>query len=153
MPALRGIAVSCKNVDDASLAALLRFSALRELMPMDMTDAGFRHVGVCDKLEGLWCMYCRDTSDVATEHIAGLPRLKTYYAGKTKITDRSLEILGRMGTLERLEFWQCAGLTDAGIAHLVNLPRLRQISLDGLANVTRAAVTLFPERVHVSYSG
>jgi hypothetical protein len=153
MPALRGIAVSCKNVDDASLAALPRFPTLRELMPMDVPDAGFRHVGRCEYLEGLWCMYCRDTGDAATEHIAGLSRLKTYYAGKTGITDRSLEILGRMASLENLEFWQCAGLTDTGVAHLAGLPRLREIGFDGLPNVTRQVVSLFPAHVRVSYSG
>jgi hypothetical protein len=153
MPALRGVAVSCKNVDDASLSALPHFPALRELLPMDVPDAGFRHVGRCEYLEGLWCMYCQDTGDAATEHIAGLSRLKTYYAGKTRITDRSLEILGRMATLERLEFWQCAGLTDAGVAHLAALPQLREIGLDGLPNVTREAVALFPAHVRVNYSG
>ena len=57
MPSLKGLAVSCKNVDDASLAALARFPDLRELMPMDVTDEGFRHVGRCERLEKLWCMY------------------------------------------------------------------------------------------------
>jgi hypothetical protein len=153
MPALRGIAVSCKNVDDVSLSALPRFPALRDLMPMDVPDVGFRHVGHCQNLEALWCMYCRETGDIATEHIAGLSRLKTYYAGMTKITDRSLEILGRMTSLERLEFWQCAGLTDEGVVHLATLPRLRQISLDGLPGVTRKALALFPAHVRVNYSG
>jgi hypothetical protein len=70
MPALRGLAVSCKNVDDASLSVLPRFPALRALMPMDVPDEGFRHVGRCEQLEDLWCI-CRDTGDIATEHIAG----------------------------------------------------------------------------------
>src|SRR6516225_4266030 len=68
-------------------------------MPMDVPDDGFRHVGRCAQLEKLTCMYCRDTGDLATEHIAGLSRLKHYYAGKTQITDRSLEILGGMTSL------------------------------------------------------
>ena len=79
-------------------------------------------------------------------------RLKTYYAGKTRITDRSLEILGKMPSLERLAFWQCAGLSDAGIAHLTALPHLREISLDGLPGITRAAPSLFPTHVRVNYS-
>ena len=83
MPALRGLAVSCKNVDDSALSALPRFPALRGLMPMDVPDEGFRHVGRCEQLEDLWCMYCRDTGDTATGHIAGLSRLKSYYAGPT----------------------------------------------------------------------
>ena len=99
-----------------ALATLPRFPALTDLMPMDVLDDGFRHVGRCENLEGLWCMYCRDTTDAATEHIAGLTKLKTYYAGQTKITDRSLEILSRMPSLESLEFWNCGGITNAGVA-------------------------------------
>ncbi len=45
MPSLRGLAVSCKRVDDAALTLLPRFPSLRELMPMDVQDAGFQHVG------------------------------------------------------------------------------------------------------------
>jgi hypothetical protein len=127
MPALRGLAVSCKNVDDAALSALPGFPALREIMPMDVPDDGFRHVGRCAQLEALWCMYCRDTGDLATEHIAGLTQLKSYYAGATQITDRSLEILSSMESLERIEFWQCAGITDEGLKKLARLPNLRQL--------------------------
>ena len=152
MPTLRGIAVSCKNVDAAALSALPHFPALRDLMPMDVSDDGFRHIGQCENLEGLWCMYCRETGDLATGHLAGLKHLKTYYAGKTKITDLSLEILGRMASLEKLEFWQCEGLTNTGIAQLASLPQLREISLDGLPGVTAEAVKLFPNNVRVQYA-
>ena len=149
MPALRGLAVSCIFVDDASLALLPRFPALRQLMPMDVPDDGFRHVGACTQLENLWCMYCRDTGDVATGHLTGL-RLKSYYAGKTRITDRSLEILGRMPSLEKLEFWEIPGITDAGIAALADLPRLREISVGGSPNVTRAGMAVFPASVRAT---
>ncbi len=51
---------------------------------MDVQDERFRDVGRCEQLEALWCMYCRDTTDTATEHIADaglaflarLPRLR-----------------------------------------------------------------------------
>ena len=131
MPALRGLAVSCRNVDDEALAKLPDFPALTEFMPIDVPDAGFRHVGRCERLEALWCMYCRDTGDIATEHIAGLRRLKTYYAGRTEITDRSLEILSAITSLERITFHACAGITDAGLAKLTVLPRLRELMVDG----------------------
>ncbi len=136
----------------ASLAALPRFPALRELLPMDVTDAGFRHLGQRHQLERLWCMYCRDTTDVATEHIAGLSKLRTYYADQTKITDRSLHILGRMPSLEKLEFWNCAGITNAGAALLAQLPRLQEVSFDDCRHITGEAATAFPPqvRVHVS---
>ncbi len=94
---------------------------------MDVPDDGFRHVGRCAQLEALWCMYCRDTGDLATEHIAGLTQLKSYYAGATQITDRSLEILSSMESLERIEFWQCAGITDGGLKKLARLPNLREL--------------------------
>ena len=150
MPSLRGLAVSCKHVDDASLATLPTFPALTFIMPMDVPDAGFRHVGRCEKLTALWCMYCRDTGDEATAHIARLP-LQLYYAGKTKITDKSMEILGRMKTLEKVELWQTAGVTDAGIAALAALPRLRELSISGVPRVSRNAVAMFPAGVRVEY--
>lgn len=152
MPSLRGLAVSCKHVDDTSLAMLPRFPALRELMPMDVHDAGFRHVGRCEQLEGLWCMYCRETTDAATEQIAGLSKLRTYYAGQTKITDRSLEILSAMASLQTLEFWNCAGITNAGAALLAALPRLREVSFDGCRQVTAAVTAVFPGHVRAKHT-
>jgi hypothetical protein len=152
MPALRGLGVSCKGVDDDALATLPRFPALRELMPMDVQDDGFRHVGRCESLDALWCMYCRDTTDTATEQLRGLSRLQTYYAGRTRITDRSLEILSAMESLERLTFWETEGVTGAGVDLLRRLPRLRELSLEGLPRVTADAVAEFPPHVRVSYA-
>ena len=151
MPALKGLGVSCKTVDDASLAALPGFPALTQLMPMDVTDDGFRHVGRCAQLEKLWCMYCRTTGDAATEHIAGLSRLKSYYAGRTLITDASLALLAGMTSLEELEFWETAGITNAGIAALARLPRLKRLEVGSTLRVTRDAFATFPPTVHVSY--
>ena len=151
MPSLEGLAASCKFVDDEALALLPRFRALRALMPMDVSDDGFRHVGKCEALEELWCMYCRDTGDAATEHVAGL-KLKIYYAGYTRITDRSLEILSRMSSLERIELHGCHGITNPGARRLAALPHLRQISMEGCRNLTRAAAAGFDPRVRVSYS-
>jgi hypothetical protein len=151
MPALRGLAVSCARVDDEALAMLPRFPALTGLMPMDVRDAAFRHVGGCMRLEHLWCMYCRDTTDVATEHLTGLSHLKSYYAGMTNITDRSLEILSRLATLERLEFWEIAGITDDGLKRLAALPLLREVSIGGSPRVTRAGVAHFAPHVRVKH--
>ena len=151
MPALKGLAVSCQNVADAALAALPSFPSLRSLMPMNVTEAGFRHVGRCEQLENLWCMYCQDTGDAATEYLTNLTKLKTYYAGKTKITDRSLEILSRLSSLESLEFWECGGITNAGLAALASLPQLREITVSGAPNVTRAGLAVFPAHMRVNY--
>ncbi len=152
MPALRGLSVSCKNVDDGALSTLPSFPSLVEFMPMNVPDEGFRHVGKCARLEALWCMYCRETSDAATEQITGLSQLKTYYAGQTKITDRSLELLSAMASLEQLTFWNCAGVTDAGLKALAQLPGLRELRLESMANVTRAGIAAIPAAVRVNYS-
>lgn len=151
MPSLKGLAVSCKHVTDEALATLPRFPSLRALMPMDVTDDGFRHVGRCERLEELWCMYCRDTGDAATEHVANL-QLKTYYAGSTKISDRTLHILSRMTSLERVLLHHCHGVTDAGLRTIARLPNLGELAVEGCRNVTRAGLTDVPARVRVSYS-
>jgi hypothetical protein len=151
MPALRALGVSCKNVNDQALSSLPRFPVLRDLTPIDVKDDGFRHVGRCVRLERLSCMYCRDTTDVATEYITHL-QLESYYAGLTKITDRSLEVLGRMTSLKSIEFYETKGVTDAGLSYLAALPRLREVHLSGLPNVTIAGVGVFPAHVRVEYN-
>jgi hypothetical protein len=152
MPSLTGVGVSCKRVDDESLASLARFPVLRELMPMDVPDDGFRHVGQCRQLQHLWCMYCRDTTDAATRHIAGLAALESYYAGKTQITDESLTILSELTELQRLSFYETVGITNAGVARLARLPRLQALSLEGLPHVTADVVSAFAPHVEVVYA-
>lgn len=151
MPALRGFGIGCKNVEDKALSTLPEFPALRELTPIGFQDAGFVHVGRCARLERLTCMYCRDTTDAATAHITGL-RIKYYYAGLTKITDRSLELLGRMESLEQVDLYECNGVTDAGLPFLAGLPLLREVHLDSLPGVTLAGTNVFPARVRVKYT-
>ena len=96
-------------------------------------------------------MYCRETTDIATAHVAGLA-LRYYYAGLTQITDRSLEILGRMASLEQIDLYECNGVTDAGVAFLAGLPNLREVNLDSLPGVTFDGTQVFPARVRVRYT-
>jgi hypothetical protein len=149
MPALRSLSVSCVNVDDAGISALPQFPALKELMPVDITDDGYRHIGKCEGLESLILMYCRDTTDAATEHITGLPRLSYYFNSYTTITDRTPELLSGMDTLERITFDACHGLTDAGIAKLARLPSLKELGVSG-KGVTAAVQAMFPVSVAVN---
>ena len=151
MPALKGLAVSCKFVDDAALASVPDFPALRELMPMDVGDDGFRHIGRSKHLESLILMYCRDTTDVATGHITRMASLQKYHAGYTLITDASLEMLSRIESLEEISFEGCKFITDAGIPFLTTLPRLREISIGGCPKVTRSGVKGFSSGVRVKY--
>jgi hypothetical protein len=148
MPALRGLSVSCLHVDDEAIAALPRFPALRELMPMDIPDAGYRHIGQCTNLESLILMYCRDTTDAATEHLTRLSNLTYYFNSYTTITDRTPQLLATMDSLERITFDACHGLTDAGIAALARLPRLRELRVSG-RGLTAAVRAPFPPDVAV----
>ena len=149
MPALRSLSVSCLNVDDAGIATLPSFPALRELMPMDIPDAGYRHVGKCAELESLILMYCRDTTDAATEHITGLSKLSYYFNSYTTITDRTPELLSTMSSLERVTFDTCHLLTNAGVAKLARLPRLRRVDVSG-RGVSSELERAFPASVRVT---
>jgi hypothetical protein len=148
MPALRGLSVSCLNVEDAALSALPTFPALRELMPMDVPDEGYRHVGMCERLESLILMYCRDTTDAATQHITRLRSLSYYFNSYTTITDRTPELLSNMDSLERITFDACHGLTNAGVARLARLPKLRELRVSG-RGMTSELGAAFPPRVRV----
>jgi hypothetical protein len=152
MPALRALSVSCRNVDDAGLSALPRFPALQELMPMDIPDDGYRHIGRCSQLESLVLMYCRDTTDEATEHLAGLSGLKKYFASYTQITDRTPEILSSIQSLEKVTLSSCARVTNAGIGALARLPRLHEVRVSGMPMVTKDVVAAFSSDVRVQYS-
>jgi hypothetical protein len=143
--------IGCKNVDDEALSRLPHFPALRELTPIGFADEGFRHAGRCERLERLTCMYCRQTTDIATGHVAGL-RLKYYYAGLTQITDQSLAILAKMPSLEQVDLYECKGVTDAGLVSLAGLPGLREVHLDGLPGVTLEGTRVFPLNVRVYHS-
>jgi hypothetical protein len=151
MPQLQDLGVSCKGVSDAALSTLAQFPTLRRLTPIDVSDPGFAHIGRCRTLIDLSCMYCRDATDVATEHIAGL-QLKKYYAGLTRITDRSLEIFGRMDSLEEFELYEVNGVTDAGLRALSDLPCLREVRLSHLPHVTWQGTRVFPPSVRVMYA-
>jgi hypothetical protein len=151
MPALRALSVSCLNVDDAGVSALPAFPALKELMPIDVPDAGYRHIGRCAQLESLVLMYCRETTDVATGHITTLARLSNYFNSYTTITDRTPELLSRMDALQRITLDECHELTNAGIARLARLPELRELRVSG-RRITAAVGDGFPPRVRVHAS-
>ena len=151
MPALRRLGIGCGNVSDEALSRLPNFPSLRELTPIDVHDAGFRYIGACPRLERLTCMYCRDTTDLATDHIANL-NLKYYYAGLTQITDRSLALLGKMSSLEKVEFYECQHITDAGLPYLATLSNLKELNLEGCPGITFTGIKAIPGRVRVHYS-
>lgn len=149
IPTLKALSVSCLNVEDSAIALLPQFPALRELMPMDVPDAGYRHIGQCEQLESLVLMYCRDTTDAAMEHLRDLRNLRTYFVSYNLSTDRTPEVLSRIESLEDVTLDGCAGVTDAGIQQLRRLPRLRKVRAAG-NRITAAAGSGFGPTVSVS---
>ena len=94
-------------------------------------------------------MYCRDTTDAATEHITGLATLTYYFNSYTTITDRTPELLSAMDSLERVTFDTCHNLTNAGVATLARLPRLKELRVSG-RGITPGLEALFPASVTVN---
>ena len=113
---------------------------------MDVPDQGYRHIARCDALESLILMYCRETSDAASEHIVRLQQLKYYFASYTRITDRTPELLSHMDSLERITLDGCAAVTNTGLAHLTRLPHLRELRVSG-PQITPDIASDFPHRV------
>lgn len=151
MPRLAGLSVSCRNVGDDALQLLPEFSALRELMPIDVPDEGYRHIGQCAGLESLVLMYCRDTTDRATEQITRLGRLAKYFASYTQISDRTPQLLASIPSLEDVTLDSCAGVTNAGVAALARLPRLRRLRVSG-RGIRRDVASHFGPGIEVSLS-
>jgi hypothetical protein len=151
MPRLRALSASCLNVPDRAIAALPDFPALEELMPMDIPDAGYRHIGKCTGIESLVLMYCRDTGDEATSHITSMPRLRKYFVSYNRITDRTPHLLSGIATLEEITIDSCAGVTDAGIAMLARLPNLRTLRVSGMPRVTADVARVFGAKVEVNH--
>jgi hypothetical protein len=150
MPALRGLSVSCRNVEDEGIALLPSFPSLRVLMPMDIPDAGYRHIGACEHLESLILMYCRDTTDAATEHITSLRELSYYFNSYTTITDRTPELLSTMDSLERIELDSCHWITNDGVRKLARLPNLARITVSG-RQLTPDVLRAFDSGVEAKY--
>jgi RNA polymerase sigma factor (sigma-70 family) len=149
MPKLRELAVSCRNVDDTGVSALPSFPSLCALMPIDVNPRGFRHIGQCDRLEVLRCMYCEDMDDAATAHLGRL-ELKRLGVWSTRIGDASLGTLARMSSLEEVLLYNCAGVSDAGIRSIADLPRLKEVTLEKLQGISADAAAAFPSEVRVN---
>jgi hypothetical protein len=150
LPTLQKLSVSCRSVSDAAIGLLPSFPSLQELMPMDVPDAGYRHIAKCDRLRSLVLMYCRDTTDIATAHIAGMQALESYFASYTRITDETPRMLAGIASLRSVTFDSCGQLTDDGVAALSRLPHLRTLRLSGRF-LTPAISARFPSSVTVHY--
>ena len=152
LPKLGHLALGGDGIRDADVACLVDFDALTEIVPVDFGDDAFAYIGQIANLERLINMYCNKTTDLATEHIGALKKLKVYEAWSTQITDRSCHILSQMPTLENVMFFSTSGITDVGLSQVATLPHLKAVTLDRLDQVTPEAVSKFQRDVQVTYN-
>ena len=89
-------------------------------MPAIATSAG------ASTLESLIPIYCRHTTDAATEHPPGLRATHGVISTASHRRHRSdAELLSTLESLERVTLDTCHALTNEGVARLARLPRLR----------------------------
>jgi hypothetical protein len=105
-----------------------------------------------EHLESLILMYCRHTTDAATEHLAGLRHLTEYFNSYTAVTDRTPDLLSTLESLERVTLDTCHCLTNAGVARLARLPRLLELRVSG-RGITLEVARAFRPGVIVAAGG
>lgn len=118
---------------------------------MDIPDAGYRHGARCEQLDSLELMYCRDTTDAATEDITRMRALTRDFASYTQITNRTPVLLSFVDSLTHVTFDSCAGLTNDGVGAQARLPKLREMHVSG-RGLIREVRTRFGPSVTVHYA-
>ncbi len=69
------------------------------------------------------------TNDLLAQ-LAGLPKLRSVLLADTKVTDASLEAIGKIPTIENLDLRGCA-ITNAGMPYLSGLTKLKALKFNG----------------------
>jgi serine/threonine protein kinase len=110
--------------------------------PDKVTDDGLKNLHALTQPRSLDLHGVTTLSDNGLAHLAHWTTLRELDLHRTKITDASLEWVGRQRHLQRLSIHDTA-ITDAGIRHLSNLKDLlalnlskTQVSDQGLAHLT-----------------
>ncbi len=129
--------VSRTGFDDAGLAAVLKWPALRELYALDsnVTDHGLADADLSESLLTVLDLSDTELTSGALPQIAQLSELKMLELEGTAVADDNLEALNTLDSLFWLYLFDTQ-VTGAGLRKL-RLPSLQIISIDG-PNVTAA---------------
>jgi hypothetical protein len=147
LPRLRSLSLGGPRLSADALAPLAGAMQLEDLNPIVAPDAAFRHIARIPQLARLTNMYNRSTTDAATRHLRGHPRLLDYSAFGTQISDESLRILSGLPLLETAAFENCAWITDDGLRALSRAPRLRRLTVWSCLRVDGAWTGAAPSSV------
>jgi len=141
------------------LPVLGEFRRLRELYLHDhqATDDALRAIRDLRELEVLMLWNASELTDAGVECLRDMGRLRYIHLTGSRITDRSLEILGGLPSIDGLSL-QFNLFTDAGLAHLARLDRLKTlwVCAPGEASDSKAYAELlrkpepglpFPDRI------
>lgn len=108
----------------------------------DIDDDGLKNLQGLSQLRELSLNGAEQISDTGLAHLSAVTTLRVLDLQRTKITDDSLEWIGRQRHLQRLSIHETA-ITDAGISHLADLKELTalnlsktQVSDQGLVHLT-----------------
>jgi hypothetical protein len=137
-------AVEGKNIGDAEVLALLRYSGLRRvsLAGCDgITDKALEGLSKLAFLEDLDLSFCNQITDRGIRYISSLPRLRVLNLNWCySVGDAGMEDLCKCETLEIISLWSCEEITDAGVISLSRLQQLKKLDLPEFAPITNLGV-------------
>ena len=122
---LRGTWVN--DTDMLSLAAMPDLATL-DLSHTRITDEGMLRLKAAPKIRDLNLFYSEWVTDQGLTAIRDWKHLKRLNVRGTRISDGTLEIVGRMVGLEALDIAHTA-VTDNGLDYLITLVNLKELSL------------------------
>lgn len=103
-----------------------------------ITDEDLQYIGEMTNLTKLEITSCANISDEGVAYLRGLKNLDTIQLSKTRITDKSIDVLTPLKRLRSLELFNTQ-VTDDGIAKLKALP-IVEIGLEGCPRITDNAL-------------
>jgi internalin A len=148
---LRGTWVN--DTDMLSLAAMPDLATL-DLSHTRITDEGMLRLKAAPKIRDLNLFYSEWVTDQGLTAIRDWKHLKRLNVRGTRISDGTLEIVGRMVGLEALDIAHTA-VTDNGLDYLITLVNLKELSLGRgrLTNASLQILKMLPTITYLDLSG
>jgi hypothetical protein len=127
-----GIRQENHNPSDEALGYLAALPHLRVLLLSDTqaSDDSMSNLGRLQKLQYLYMWDVSNVTDAGVAHLRGHRTLRYVHLSSSRITDKSLEVFGKMPQLEGLSL-QYNRFTDEGLGHVAQLTNLTSLWVCG----------------------
>ena len=141
------------DADMLSLAAMPDLETL-DLSHTRITDEGMLRLKGASKIKDLNLFYAEWITDQGMMAIRDWKHLKRLNVRGTRISDGTLEIVGRMPGLEALDIAHTS-VTDNGLDYLITLVNLKELSLGRgrLTNASLQILKMLPTITYLDLSG